>query len=85
MSDAGDPAIPGDAVPRSGWHLGILCFVGDFDYPVFLLRDPKSVSISVCEIHTCGRGVCPRFALGVRSVESLVSSTLGLYLVLAAS
>ena len=41
IPDAGAPAIPG--VPRSGWNLGT--WVGYYDYPGYLLRDPKWVPI----------------------------------------
>ena len=61
----------------TSWYL-----VGDFDCAVFLLRDPKSVSIGVREIHIRTRGICPRCSLGVRSK---FSSTLGLDPVLVAS
>ena len=48
--------------------------VGDFNHPVFLLRDPKRVSLGVGEIHTRGRWGCPRCSCCVRVIEGILDS-----------
>ena len=50
------------------------CFVGDFDHPISLLRDPKWLSVGVSEIHTHGRRVFPRRSLGLSAVERLLDA-----------
>ena len=69
------PVIPGDSGPRSGRHL--LMVVGDFSVPVFLLGDPKRISLGVGELHTNGREVCPRCFCRVRVVEGILDSWIG--------
>ena len=64
--------IPLSAAPWGERHLDD--FLGDFDHPVFLLRNPKWVAIGVETIQTRGRGICPIFSLGVRVVGGLLDA-----------
>ena len=71
------PVIPGDADPRSGWHLRMS--VGIFNHPVFLLRDPKRDSLGAGEVYTRGRWGSPRCSCCERFVEGILDSWIGYF------
>ena len=50
---------------------------GEIDHRVFLLRDPKWVSISVDKIPTRDRGVCLLCSSDVRVVEGFIEAWIG--------